>query len=297
MDDTQFEQALAFAQSHGTHFIDFARDRVIIGADDELNENEHEELREYLDALGPWRKGPWRIFGHDIDANWKSHIKWQRVLGILDPLRDKDVCDVGTGNGYYLFRMMHQQPASLLGLDPTTPFRQCFEFLNTFVTAGPNAPWADGVEFREAGYDLLAGEEFHAAFDVILCMGILYHHEEPLEILKILYNALRPGGQLVVESLGLPESYSAEAAEIRPEKGRYAGARGHRVIPNARKLGEWIEAAGFADVVCHGEFGYADEQVATDVLPGLNDNLDPEDPSKTVEGYPAPVRIFFSARR
>ncbi|MEQ9365348.1 MAG: DUF1698 domain-containing protein, partial [Leptospirales bacterium] len=118
MDDNLFAQALNFARSHPTARADFAQPAIHIGSRGELSDPEHRQLAEYLRGFGPWRKGPFEIFGHRVDANWKCDVKWERVLKFAEDLRDRVVCDVGTGNGYYLFRMAAQRPRSVLGLDP-----------------------------------------------------------------------------------------------------------------------------------------------------------------------------------
>ena len=45
------------------------------------------ELKPLLQALGPWKKGPFNILGHAIDAEWQSQLKWQRLKPFLGDLR------------------------------------------------------------------------------------------------------------------------------------------------------------------------------------------------------------------
>lgn len=291
MDDALFQQALAFANSRTTGVHYFDRDCVTIGRESELTAAEHEELSVYLDSFAPWRKGPFEIFGHRIDANWKCDLKWDRVLKFAEPLNGRRICDVGTGNGYYLFRMAAHMPAHVLGLDPTVAFQRCFEFLRSFLRAPPN------LSFSATGFEELGAPEHAAAYDTIFCLGIVYHHTDPIRLLRILHAALRPGGQLIVESLGLPESAGEIPIALTPAKGRYGGGGGNWHVPNALCLEQWLRRSGFRDVEHRGEYDFADEQVRTAELPGLSDALDPNDASLTVEGYPAPVRIYFSARR
>ena len=61
---------------------------------------------ELLRALVPWRKGPWRFGEVEVDAEWRSDLKWNRVAGAVDGSNAGRVADVGGGNGYYAFRAL-----------------------------------------------------------------------------------------------------------------------------------------------------------------------------------------------
>ncbi|MEQ9562391.1 MAG: DUF1698 domain-containing protein, partial [Woeseiaceae bacterium] len=84
--------------------VDLGRDAVCA-----TSQNTHKEaadtLRELLLSLVPWRKGPFDICGVVIDSEWQSNRKWDRVSKHIRPLRDRQVLDVGCGNGYYALRM------------------------------------------------------------------------------------------------------------------------------------------------------------------------------------------------
>lgn len=300
MQSADFYAALDFARAHPTEHSDWHSARVAIGRPDELGDPaDRARLREILAGFGPWRKGPFDVFGEAIDANWRCDLKWARIQKFAAPLAGRDICDVGTGNGYYLFRMGAHHPASVLGLDPTTAFAQCFEFLYTLQ------PRAANLKFVAEGFDHLRAAEYERRFDTIFCLGIVYHHTDPIALLRLLHRCLRPGGELVVESLGLPAALAVpgggEAADLplalTPAKGRYAGGGGNWHVPNSVCLAMWLRRAGFRDIVARGEYDFRDEQVRTAELPGLADALNPQNPSLTREGYPTPVRIYFSARR
>jgi len=63
------------------------------------------ELETALRGLHPWRKGPFSLFGVDIDTEWRSDFKWDRLSPAIDPLEDRRVLDVGCGSGYHCWRM------------------------------------------------------------------------------------------------------------------------------------------------------------------------------------------------
>ncbi|MBU2099091.1 MAG: DUF1698 domain-containing protein, partial [Gammaproteobacteria bacterium] len=41
----------------------------------------------------PWRKGPWSVFGVEIDSEWRSDMKWDRLLPHIEPLEGRRVLD------------------------------------------------------------------------------------------------------------------------------------------------------------------------------------------------------------
>ena len=64
------------------------------------------QTEDLLLKLLPWRKGPFSINEVFIDSEWKSNLKWDRFLKINLDLANKTILDVGSGNGYYGFRML-----------------------------------------------------------------------------------------------------------------------------------------------------------------------------------------------
>ncbi|OYV18930.1 MAG: tRNA (mo5U34)-methyltransferase, partial [Methylococcaceae bacterium NSP1-1] len=47
-------------------------DAVKIGLSDDLSEAARMQLEHQLKALHPWRKGPYNLFGINIDTEWRS---------------------------------------------------------------------------------------------------------------------------------------------------------------------------------------------------------------------------------
>lgn len=59
--------------------IDIAADKVRIGTEQDCDQATGEQLFALLKKLHPWRKGPYELFGIDIDTEWHSDWKWQRI--------------------------------------------------------------------------------------------------------------------------------------------------------------------------------------------------------------------------
>ena len=277
-------QALSrFKASH----LDCGSEMVRIGAPDEIDSAQRDEIREHLRAFMPWRKGPFSIFDIDIDAEWRSEKKWQRILPKLPDLNGKVIADIGCNNGYYMFRMSPYKPKLVLGLEPSVQHYYCFKSLNAMA----------GIP--ELHIDLLGVEHmglFPETFDVIFLMGIIYHRVSPVDVLRDLHRALKPGGHLIIESQAIPGD---APMALFPEK-TYAKVPGTYFVPTGPCLANWTKRAGFKDVdFFHSHPMSTEEQRPTDwmVFESYQDFIDPTDSTKTVEGYPAPVRVFLSAQK
>ena len=94
------------------------QDAVTIGSPGDLQGDQPQALANALMSLHPWRKGPWNFFGLELDAEWRSNLKWDRLKQAMSPLRDRLVLDIGSGNGYYSYRMAGEQAQLALGIDP-----------------------------------------------------------------------------------------------------------------------------------------------------------------------------------
>ena len=54
-------------------------------------------------------KGPFQINDISIDSEWLSNEKWERFKELNISLDGKNILDVGSGNGYYAFRMLGEE--------------------------------------------------------------------------------------------------------------------------------------------------------------------------------------------
>jgi tRNA (mo5U34)-methyltransferase len=241
-----------------------------------------DEIRELLLQLRPWRKGPFNIHGIEMDAEWRSDLKWDRLKNEITPLNRRRILDVGCGNGYYALRMMGQGAQSVVGIDPTLLFVFQFLAINHFLAV----PSVNVLPLRL--HELPGAQNF---FDTTFSMGVLYHQREPLEHLAELLSTLRPGGELVLETLILP---GTEPLVLEPED-RYARMRNVWHLPTATALEDWLRQAGFRDIRLDAVTATTvDEQRSTEWMPfeSLALALAPDDSCRTVEGLPAPTRAL-----
>jgi len=265
--------------------VDFTQEVVRIGEREELKDEEFLKVEAAMRAFMPWRKGPFQVFGLDIDAEWRSNRKWERVQPVLPSLAGKVVADIGCNNGYYMFRMAAEQPAAVLGFEPFVQHYFAFQTLNGLAGLETLHCEPFGVE------DVTL---FPASFDLIFLMGIIYHRISPVEMLRDLKRAMRPGGTLIVESQAIPGEMPVA---LFPDK-TYAKVPGTYFVPTASCLVNWLQRAGFEAIELFAQHPMGPEEqrrTAWMTFESYSDFIDPEDPSLTIEGYPAPWRIYVKA--
>ena len=242
-------------------------------------------LHDALAALGPWRKGPFELFGVHIDAEWRSDWKWARVAPHVAALAGRRVLDVGCGNGYYLWRMAQAGASLVLGLDPALVAFSQFAALRRYL----HAPRVFMLPLASADLDARL-----AAFDTVFSMGVLYHRRDARAHLAELRQSLRAGGELVLETLIIADG----GDEVLVPAARYAAMRNVWAVPAPRTVVRWLESAGFCEVrTVDISITTCNEQRRTAWMPhhSLAEFLDPDDPSLTIEGHPAPLRAVFVA--
>lgn len=267
--------------------VDCSGDIVTIGFQDEINQTEQQAIRAHLQQFMPWRKGPFSLFGIDVDAEWRSERKWQRLAPFLPDLKDKIIADIGCNNGYYMFRMSHHQPRLVLGLEPSVQHYYCFNSLK-------NMSGLQNIEI-----DLLGVEHlplFPDCFDVIFLMGIIYHRPSPVDTLRDIVTALNPGGTLILETQAIP---GEEPYALFPDK-TYAKVPGTYFVPTGRCLSNWMQKAGFVDVelfCAHPMSSKEQRKTEWMTFESYADFIQEGAPHLTVEGYPAPLRVFIKGRK
>lgn len=258
--------------------------RLQFGAASDISSGEAERIRYLLQQLKPWRKGPFSLHGIEIDTEWRSDFKWDRVLPHIAPLQQRYVLDVGCGSGYHLWRMRGEGAEFVVGIDPSQLFYAQFNAIKHF---NPDPQ----VNLLPIGIDDMPKL---AQFDTVFSMGVLYHRRSPLEFLQQLKNQLRPGGELVLETLVV----EGDSNTVLVPGERYAKMRNVWFIPSCDALVHWMQRLGFSNVrVVDLNQTSLDEQRKTDWMENesLIDFLDKNDHSKTIEGYPAPLRAVIIA--
>ena len=257
---------------------------LISGFNIDFDIKDNNEIERLLLELIPWRKGPFRINDIFIDSEWDSAKKWKRFQKLNLDLDGKSILDVGSGNGYYAFRMVGMGADKVLCLEPNLAHVSQFSAINHFVNSEKIRMIPERLE--ESG---LANSKF----DVIFSMGLLYHQRNPLEHLNNLKDLLADNGKLVLETIISPKECGIA---LEPSKGKYAS------MPNVHFVHTDNGCKSIfrnLSLQVHAESDLAvtndNEQRSTKWMPfkSFESALNLQNKSITIEGYPAPKRKFY----
>lgn len=258
--------------------------RVMVSGKEHLNDDQKKHLTEQLMMLHPWRKGPFSVHGIEIDTEWRSDWKWDRIATHLPSLDFKTILDVGCGNGYHMFRMLGAGAKTVLGIDTSQKFLAQFQVLKHFIGNVNTHLVPIGIERMP----------LDRVFDMVFSMGVLYHRKNPIEHIQQLKSLTNKGGQIVLETLVI----EGDAQQVLVPKDRYAQMRNVWFIPSVEALENWLVRCDLRDIkLVDCNRTTTEEQRQTDWMyfHSLANYLDPDDLSKTVEGYPSPLRATFIA--
>ena len=259
---------------------------VSIGTSMDASEQEHAALEELLKDFIPWRKGPFKLFGANIDTEWQSSLKWSRLVDQIAPLKGRHVLDVGSGNGYYCLRMIEAGAAMAIGIDPHLPYVMQFWLLKKYLAEVP--AYVLPLTLDQLPLPL-------PYFDTVFSMGVIYHRRSPFDHLLELKQCLRSGGELVLESIVVP---GPEGYALSPQD-RYARMSNVWFVPTSATLISWLSKCGFANIKLVDESKTTlEEQRKTAWMPfdSLDDALEANG-EITIEGHPAPARAIITASK
>jgi tRNA (mo5U34)-methyltransferase len=243
-----------------------------------------QQLENALRGLMPWRKGPFKFGPIELDTEWRSDLKWGRLHTKIN-LADHRVLDVGSGSGYHLWRMLEAGASEVLGIDPSVLFHCQFAAIKSLL----GHPRAASIP--------VTLEEFNAGildFDTVFSMGVLYHRKDPINHLEQLKRWIKPGGQLIIETLVI----DGEETTCLVPQDRYARMNNVWFLPSVATLARWLERVGFESIECLDvSVTTTEEQRKTDWMQfeSFEHAIDPENEALTIEGLQRPTRAALRA--
>ncbi|WP_334323625.1 tRNA 5-methoxyuridine(34)/uridine 5-oxyacetic acid(34) synthase CmoB [Gilliamella apicola] len=260
---------------------------VTVESEQPISIGDQQRITQLLKNMMPWRKGPFHLYGINIDTEWRSDWKWERLIPHINNLSGQTVLDVGCNSGYHLWRMVGAGAKLAVGIDPMALYLCQFEAIRKLLGNDQRA------HLLPLGIEELPKLN---AFDTVFSMGVLYHRRSPLDHLFQLKDQLVDGGQLVLETLVI----DGDLHQALMPGERYAQMRNVYFIPSVPTMINWLHKCGFSDVkMVDKSVTSLDEQRKTEWMTSdsLADFLDPNDSSKTIEGYSAPMRAVFIAKK
>lgn len=284
----KLEDSLTKVKSLKSSYLEVSSDAIKIGKNSEIDSSKRNDLKESLESFIPWKKGPFDIFGIMINSEWKSNLKWERLEKHLPNLEGKKIADIGCNNGYYMFKMLKYNPQAIVGFEPVIRHWLCFEMMKSFI----DRPLP--IFFEPFGVEYISYYKSH--FDVIFCLGILYHHTDPIQLLRNIRQALSKNGSIIIDCQGIP---GEDSIALVPTK-KYAGAKGTWFLPTLNCLINWINRSGYNDIkIIYNEELSTSEQRETSWAPiaSLKEFISLTDSSKTIENYPRPRRFYIKAKK
>jgi len=266
--------------------LDLAAPCLRIGEASQIDDVMRAQIRETLMAFHPWRKGPFCPYGIHLDTEWRSDWKWARLEQQID-LKGRRVLDVGSGNGYYGWRMLGAGAERVIAIDPTISYVMQYAAMRHFIGEQPMHVLPLKLEEIPEG---------NGAFDTVFSMGVIYHRKDHMEHIAQLLSHLRPGGELILEGLVIE---GGPGEQLKPN-GRYAKMKNVHTLPSPETMMQWLSDAGLSDIrLIDVSPTTVQEQRRTDWMhfESLADYLAPDNPGNTVEGHPAPIRAVVRAVR
>lgn len=193
----------------------------------------HEERRDDRERWEAYIRGLFEVSRAEQDAN----------AALVPVERPRRLVDVAGGHGGFAMAMCRRHPelsATVLDLPPSAAVgRQIVD----------EQGWSQRVEFREGDvFELGLGD----GLDVVSAFNLVHHlpEERDLELCRMAFAALRPGGCLVIGDSARPEP-----GEPVSQHGAissllfYAWSHSRNFTP--AEIGGWMGTAGFADVSVH----------------------------------------------
>jgi len=269
-----------------TSYLNYSNSSIIIGKKNEINDAQTKTLEKELLKLSPWRKGPFNIFGLEIDSEWRSEKKWQRIQSYLPNINGMRIADIGCSNGYYSFKLLELQPDLIVGMDKTALYIIQFLALKAYVK-----------QIQELITLPCSSEEFNFKkinFDLILSMGVLYHSKNPSTHLNSLRYLLKKNGYIILETI-----VSNKSANIDIKKNQtYAGMKNVRTIFTKKNLNDLMIFHGFKNIeIINDSFTDSNEQRSTKWMSGKSFKDFTLPNGNTLEGYPPVCRSILVAQK
>jgi len=193
-----------------------------------------------------------RLLGGPPAGDYRAYL-FEELVDYLGGRRPARVLEIGPKDG--------QDTQRLLGLDP-----ERLTLLDLPRLEASNRAWLSSIDSSRIEY--LSANVMYSTlvsalepFDVVWCTGVLYHNPEQLRMVRRLFDLLKPGGILVLESATTRRRRlrGANCVEVlyppsEKAKRKYHVSMNITHLPSARAIESWLTMVGLERVArarCH----------------------------------------------
>lgn len=176
----------------------------------------------------------------DVHKKRANHIlqPLQKILGTK--IRQMEVIDFACNGGYYSIEILKKGAKRVLGIDEKKIHIEQAKFISEVLEL-------KNIEFREMNA-YKANVETVGAFDISICIGLIYHTNQPMLLLKNIYD--------VTKYIAIIESYVSDrpdsVLEVNYEdNSKLNNARNDSIvfIPSKSSLIRMLRATGFKNIM------------------------------------------------
>jgi len=163
-------------------------------------------------------------------------------LHLPEDLRGQTVLDIGAYDGFFSFAAERRGADRVLAVDTLawergdSSGRPCFELAHRALGSKVASQKVDIHDLAEAGI---------GTFDVVLCLGVIYHLRDPLRALEAVAQVT---GDLLVLETHTDATHLRRPAMVFYEGDELAGDASNWCGPNEAQLESWLRDVGFREV-------------------------------------------------
>lgn len=125
----------------------------------------------------------------NVDDEWKTYINFLDSKEIFSICNDRTVLEFAANDSWHSRLVIKYNPTSLVCVEPDDFFK---DSLNELATDFKNVTFFPGTanDFYNVS---------NSTFDVVICMGLLYHLSSPLDLIEKIVNKSKPN-YIIIES-------------------------------------------------------------------------------------------------
>ena len=161
-------------------------------------------------------------------------------------VRDRDVLDVGCWTGGTTL-LLAALGARVVAIEEVRKYAATAQYLAASFGLAPR------VQVHARSVYACATDDLRDRFDTVYFPGVIYHLSDPLLALRILFNALRVGGDILVESAGIDAAdpicrFDGSLVVTSGRRETLNRAGWNWFMPSPSALARMMREAGFDDV-------------------------------------------------